>query len=204
MEGVYPLRQQIIRRRPMRKLIFSINMTLDGFIDHTAVVADDELHDRASDLLRRVDLILYGRIAYQLMAEYWPTAPTDPSLSPSVMEFANTINPIRKIVYSKTMESVSWNTRIVRAVDPEEIRALKRLPGKDILLGPGAEIAQTFMDLELIDEYRFVMQPIILGMGKRLFTDRDKRKEFSLVGQTTYHSGVVELIYQPKIAPTNS
>jgi dihydrofolate reductase len=178
-------------------------MTLDGYIDHTAVIADDELHERASELLLNADIVLYGRIAYQLMADYWPTAPSDPSLSPSVREFANTINRVQKIVYSKTMENVSWNTKIVREVDPDEIRAMKLLPGKDILLGPGASIAQTFMGLGLIDEYRFVMQPIIIGKGKRLFVDNDKRKDLLFIGQNTLHSGVVELIYQPKYEPTH-
>jgi dihydrofolate reductase len=182
----------------MRKLIFSINMTLDGYIDHNAVIADDELHERASELLRGAEIILYGRIAYQLMADYWPTAPLDPTLSPSVREFANTINRIQKIVYSKTLKNVSWDTKIARKVDPDEIRAMKLLPGKDIVLGPGALIAQTFMDLDLIDEYRFVMQPFILGKGKRLFTDNDKRKDLLFIGQNTYRSGVVELIYQRK------
>jgi dihydrofolate reductase len=181
----------------MRKLIFSTNVTLDGFIDHTAVIADDELHEKASELLRSVDVILYGRIAYQLLAEYWPTAPSDESLSPSVKEFAITINQVDKIVYSKTIENVSWNTKIVREVDPKEIRAMKFLPGKDILLGPGARIAQTFMSLDLIDEYRLLIQPIILGKGKPLFTDNDKQKDLLLIGQNTLHSGVVELIYRP-------
>ena len=96
------------------------------------------------------------------------------------------------------MENVSWNTKIVREVDPDEIRAMKLLPGKDILLGPGASIAQTFMGFNLIDEYRFVMQPIIIGKGKRLFIENDKRKDLLLIGQNTYHSGVVELVYQSK------
>jgi dihydrofolate reductase len=186
----------------MRKLIFSINMTLDGYIDHTAVIADNELHERASELLRSADIVLYGRIAYELMAEYWPTAPSDPSITPSMREFANTINSAQKIVYSKTMKTASWNTKIVREVNPDEIRAMKLLPGKDILLGPGASIAQTFMNLGLIDEYRFVIQPIIIGKGKRLFTDNDKRKDLFLIGQNTYHSGVVELIYHPRNEPT--
>jgi dihydrofolate reductase len=187
----------------MRKLIFSINMTLDGYIDHTAVVADDVLHEKATALLRGVDIVLYGRFGYPLMAEYWPAAPSDPSLSPSAREFADAINGIRKIVYSKTMERASWNTRIVREVDPDEIRALKRLPGRDILLGPGAAIARTFMALDLIDEYRLVVQPVVLGKGKRLFSDDGRRKDFLLIGKTAYRSGVVELRYQPKCDSPN-
>jgi dihydrofolate reductase len=187
----------------MRKLIFSINMTLDGYIDHTAMIADDELHERASELIKNADIILFGRITYQLMAESWPTAPSDPSLSPSVKEFAQTINGIQKIVYSKTLENVSWNTRIVREIDPVEINEMKNLPGKSILLGPGPNVARTFMKFDLIDEYRFVMHPVILGKGMPLFTDDDERKDLLLVDQFTLQSGVVELIYQRKNQPSN-
>jgi dihydrofolate reductase len=181
----------------MRKLVFSINITLDGFIDHTAMVADDELHEKATDLLRSADVVLYGRVAYQLMVDFWPTAPSDASLSKSVREFANTINEIEKIVYSKSLMMASWKTRIVNEVKPDEILALKNLPGKNILLGPGAKIAQTFIDFDLIDEYRFVIHPVLLGRGKRLFSERDKRRGLILIGQNTFKSGVEELIYRP-------
>jgi hypothetical protein len=114
----------------MKKLLFSFNMTLEGYIDPTAVIADDERHERASELLRSADTVIYGRIAYQLMADFWPAALQDPSLSPSVKEFADTINGVQKIVYSKTMKKASWNTKIVREVDPVEIRAMKLLPAR--------------------------------------------------------------------------
>lgn len=182
----------------MRKLVFSINMTLDGYIDHTAGIADDELHERASELIKTADIILFGRITYQLMAEFWPTAPSDPSLSPSVKEFAKTINGIQKIVYSKTLENVSWNTKILREIDPVEIKEMKNSPGKSILLGPGPDVARTFMKFDLIDEYRFVMHPIILGKGMRLFAETDKRTDLLLVDQYTLQSGVVELVFQRK------
>jgi len=135
----------------MRKIIFAINMTLDGCFDHTAVIADDELHEKATELFQSVDLVMYGRATYQLMEASWPSAPADRSLSPSVREFADAINKIKKIVFSKTLTRVSWNTTIFRGVDPNEINAMKRLPGKDILLGGGARIARAFMNLELID-----------------------------------------------------
>lgn len=181
----------------MRKLVFSINITLDGYIDHTAVIADDELHERAAELLLGADVVLYGRVAYTLMAEAWPAAASDETLSPSVRTFADVINKIDKIVYSKTMATASWNTRIVREVNPTEIRAMKHSPGKNILLGPGAGIARVFMDLDLIDEYRFLIQPILLGKGLRLFADNEKRKDLRLIGQNTLRSGVKELVYAP-------
>src|SRR5512136_1958405 len=103
--------------QPMRRLIFAINMTLDGFFDHTAVIADDELHEKAAQLFRSAEVVMFGRETYQLMADYWPTAGSDISLSPGVREFAHAINRIDKIVFSKTLQSVGWNTRILRAVE---------------------------------------------------------------------------------------
>ncbi len=182
----------------MRKLVFSTNITLDGFIDHTAGVADEELHEKSSELLRSGDLILFGRKAYQLMAEYWPSALADETITPSEREFANTINPMEKIVFSKTLQDVSWNTRILRGVDPSEIQALKRMPGNNLLLGPGAQIAQAFMELDLIDEYRLWIHPVILGKGIPLFRQQDQRKDLTLIGQNSFRSGVMELIYRPK------
>jgi dihydrofolate reductase len=181
----------------VRKLIFSTNITIDGFIDHTAVVADDELHERAAELIRNADLVLYGRIAYQLMADYWPIATQDPSLSKSVRVFAETINRAEKVVFSKTLTQAAWKTRILREVDPEQIREMKRQPGKDLLLGPGAKIAQAFMRLDLIDEYQFLIQPVILGRGIRLFPDAEKRVPLTLVRRHALRSGVMELTYRP-------
>jgi dihydrofolate reductase len=181
----------------MRKIIFAINMTLDGFFDHTAVIADDELHEKAAQLFRSADVVMFGRETYQLMAEYWPTAGSDPSLSPGVREFAEAINRIDKIVFSKTLQSAGWNTRIQRTLDPGEIKAMKGAPGRDILLGGGANLAQAFMNLDLIDEYRLIIHPILLGSGKRLFNNIATRKDLRLIGQDVRGSGAVELIYQP-------
>jgi dihydrofolate reductase len=181
----------------MRKLIFSINLTLDGFIDHTAMTADDELHERAEALLRSADVVMYGRVTWQLLSHDWPLMARDPSLSPSIREFGDTINRAEKIVYSRTLQEAGWNTRIARQVDPDEILAMKAQPGRDILLGPGASIARAFMDLDLIDEYQFIFHPVILGRGIPLFRESDKARELSLVRQYTLHSGVVELTYRP-------
>jgi len=131
----------------MRKLIYSTNITLDGFIDHDAVIADDELHDISSDLLSTGDVILFGRVAYELLADYWPSAPTDKALPASMRRFANTINSTPKIVYTRTMKNVQWNTKIEREVDPERIMAMKAQPGRNILLAGGASIARTFMNI---------------------------------------------------------
>jgi dihydrofolate reductase len=182
----------------MRKLIFAINVTLDGFIDHTAMIADDELHLKAASLFNRADLVLFGRVVYQLMADYWPTAPLDESISKSMKEFAVAINRIDKIVFSKTLMNATWKTKILREVDPKEIIDMKHLPGRDILLGGGAQLAQEFMELDLIDEYHFIIHPIILGKGKPLINNLKKQKDLLFIGCTQYKSGVIELTYKPR------
>ena len=184
----------------MRKLIFGFNITMDGFINHDAMIADDELHDVASELLRMGDIILFGRVAYNLLADFWPTAAGDTSLPASMREFAKVINPLPKIVFSRTMEKAGWNTTIEREFDPGRIQALKMQPGKNILLGGGASMARTFMKHGLIDEYRFLVHPIMLGQGKRLFDDGRARQDLKLTSTRVLGSGVVELVYR-KVEP---
>ena len=184
----------------MRKLIFGFNITMDGFINHDVMIADGELHDVFSELLRTADIILFGRVAYNLLADFWPTAAGDTSLPASMREFAKVINPLPKIVFSRTMEKAGWNTTIEREFDPGRIQALKMQPGKNILLGGGASMARTFMKHGLIDEYRFLVQPIMLGQGKRLFNDGRARQDLKLTSTRVLGSGVVELVYQ-KVEP---
>src|SRR5512135_315231 len=98
----------------MRKLIFQINISLDGFADHTVAIADDELHDFSTDMLNNIDTILFGRVTYQLFESYWPLAPNDPEATKSIVEFADKINAIPKIVFSNTLQDVGWNnTKLV-------------------------------------------------------------------------------------------
>jgi dihydrofolate reductase len=181
----------------MGKLVFAINMTVDGYFDHTAIIADDELHEKATELYRSVNILIFGRVMYQLMEAYWPKAVSDASLPPSVMGFANAINAAPKIVYTTTLTAASWNTTIKRQVDADEIRSMKKIYARGILLCGGAKLAHAFMDLDLIDEYRLIIHPVILGTGKPLFGSRWVRKEFRLVGRDIRKSGAVELIYEP-------
>jgi dihydrofolate reductase len=180
----------------MRNLIFSFNITMDGFIDHEALIADDELHDVASQLLRTADILLFGRVAYNLHADFWPSVSSDKTLPASMREFAEAINDLPKVVYSRTIQNVGWNTKIEKEVDPGQILEMKMQPGKDILLAGGATIARTFMYYGLIDEYRFLVHPIILGHGKRLFDNGRARQDLRLMNTRVLHSGVVELVYQ--------
>ena len=186
----------------MRKIKFSIPMTLDGYIEGSLheldwVIADDELHDFYTDLLNSADLIIYGRVTYQLMQSYWPKAASDPNTSTAMLRFANALNPMRKIVLSKTMQDAGWNTQIMRSLVPSEIEQLKAESGPDILLGGGALLAQQFMRYGLIDEYQLVVMPVAIGRGKALFKDVNNLPRMSLQSSRELKSGAVVLYYHP-------
>jgi len=138
----------------MRKLIAAMNMTLDGYCDHTAGIADDELHEHYNELMLDADLLLYGRITYQLMESYWPTIVENPTGIKAEDEFALLIDNIPKIVYSRTLQQVDWkNSTLKKEVIKEEVSELKRQPGKNMLVGsPGVIV--TCMQPGLIDEYQ--------------------------------------------------
>jgi len=180
----------------MRKLVYAINVTLDGFADHETVIADDELHDFHTGLLRSADAVLYGRGIYELLASYWPTAPDNPASTPTEIEFANAVNRIPKIVFSKTLDKVEWsNSRLVKENVVEEVMKLKKQPGKDLLVA-GLSLASSLVDLGLVDEYWLLVQPILSGGGKPLFKNLHKRVQLKLIETKTLKSGVVALHYQ--------
>ena len=153
----------------MRKVIAAINITLDGFCDHAAMIADDEIHQHYNELLSNADTLLYGRITYQLMESYWPTVVKNPTGNKPMDEFAVLIDNISKIVFSRTLKNVDWeNTKLKKEVIKEEVLELRQQPGKNILAGsPGLIVALT--QLDLIDEYQLCVHPIILGSGLPLF-----------------------------------
>jgi len=186
----------------MRKAIMSIPITLDGVIegpihDLDWVIADDELHDFYSELLSNADLIFYGRITYELMANYWPSATSDNSLPKGMARFANALNPMQKIVFSKTLENVGWNTQISKAIDPDEIKRLKSQPGRDLLLGGGASITQTFLQNGLVDEFRLLVHPVLLGKGKSLFMGISETLKMEFLSKQPLRTGVIALCYRP-------
>ncbi|MGI8952762.1 MAG: dihydrofolate reductase family protein [Chitinophagaceae bacterium] len=151
----------------MRKLIAAINMTLDGFCDHTAMIADEEIHQHYNELLSSAGTVLYGRITYQLM-EYWATVVKNPTGIKSMDEFAVTIDNIPKIVFSNTLKNVEWKTaKLAKRDIKEEVLELKQScngGSKDILVGsPSLIVALT--NFNLIDEFQLCIQPIILGSG---------------------------------------
>jgi dihydrofolate reductase len=180
----------------MRKLIAAINMTLDGFCDHTAGIADDELHQHYNELLKSSDTILYGRITYQLM-EYWRTVLNHPTGNKSMDEFAVTIDKISKIVFSHTLKNVEWESaKLAKGSLEEEVLELKRQAGKDILAGsPSLIVALT--QLGLIDEYQLCVHPVIIGKGLPLFKNINERIILKLFNTKTLGSGAIVLYYAP-------
>ena len=184
----------------MRKLIAAINMTLDGFCDHTAMIADDEIHQHYNELLSTADTLLFGRITYQLMESYWPSVVKNPTGNQSMDEFAVLIDNISKIVYSRTLNTVDWNnTKLKKEVIKEEILDLKQSHdsrSKNILVGSPSLIV-TLAQLDLIDEYQLDVQPIILGSGLPLFKNVRDRINLTLLKTKTFSCGAITLYYQP-------
>ena len=180
----------------MRNLIFAINTTLDGCVDHTKRIGDDETHEFFTDLLREVDLLVFGRITYQLMVPFWPEVAKSQSMSKASNEFARTFVSINKVVFSRTLDSAEdKNTRIVRTNPQDEILKLKQEQGKSILLG-GVSIPSQLIELGLVDEYLFVVSPIVAGEGRRLLEDVSLESlQLKLVESKIFKSGSVALRY---------
>jgi dihydrofolate reductase len=180
----------------MRKLIAAINMTLDGFCDHTAIIPDEEMHQHYADLLNNAGAVLYGRITYQLM-EYWQPMVQHPTGNKSEDDFAIAIDKIPKIVFSHTLNSVEWQSATVAQRDLKpEVSELKLQSGKDILVGSPSLIA-SLTQLHLIDEYQLCVHPVIVGKGLPLFKNISEKLILKLVKTKNFHFGAVILYYEP-------
>jgi len=180
----------------MRKVIAAINMTLDGFCDHTAIIPDEELHQHYADLLNNADAILYGRITYQLM-EYWPTVVKNPTGNKATDEFAVIMDSIPKIVFSHTLKNLEWESaKLANRAIEEEVLALRQQPGRDILIGSRSLIIE-LMNLNLIDEFQLCVHPVIAGNGLPLFENIHHRTSLKLLTTKTFNSGAVTLYYEP-------
>jgi len=183
----------------MRKVILSMVTSVDGYVegknkDISWHVWDDEMQDYMCDFLDTVDTFFYGRISYQLMLDHWPTAEKGNQGKNEDLAFARKMNEMKKVVFSRTLEESSWNARIVKENVAEEVKRLKRQSGKDMVLLAGADIAATFMEHNLIDEYRLIISPVVLGKGKLLF--KGGEHQFELVNTKTFNCGNVLLIYK--------
>jgi dihydrofolate reductase len=181
----------------MRKLIFAINTTLDGCVDHTKQFVDEEALTYNAQLLRDADLLVFGRKTYQLMVPYWPDIAKSQSETKADIEFAQTFVSKKKIVFSRSLASAeAENTRIVRTNLRDEVLKLKQEQGKDILVG-GVDIPSQLMELGLVDEYRFVVGPILAGAGRRLLegVSLPEKLQLKLVDSKFFKSGCVGLHY---------
>ena len=181
----------------MRNVIFAINVTLDGCVDHTKQLADDETHEYFTHLMREVDLLVFGRITYQLMVPYWPDIAKSQSETKADHEFARAFDSTNKLVFSRSLNSAEdRNTRIARTNLHDEILKLKQEQGKNILVG-GVSVPSQLIELGLVDEYRFVVGPIIAGEGRRLLegVSLRERLQLKLVESKIFKSGCVALRY---------
>jgi len=181
----------------MRNVIYAINLTLDGGCDHTNGVPDDELFEYSTHLVRGADLLVFGRKTYQLMVPYWPDVAKNPSETEADREFAETFVSKDKVVFSQSLESAEdKNTTIVRTNLRDEIVRLKHEQGKYILVG-GVSVPSQLIELGLVDEYRFVVMPIIAGEGRRLLEgiSLQEKLRLKLVESRIFRSGFVALHY---------
>jgi dihydrofolate reductase len=181
----------------MRKLIYGINLTADGCCDHTKGIAGVEIHKYFTDLMHDVDLIVYGRKTYELMVPYWPDVAKNQSGSKSENEFARVFDVIPKVVFSRSLQSADGNTRIIRENLADEILKLKQQPGKNISTG-GVSLPSQLIALDLVDEFYFVIHPVLAGKGRRLLADTDivEKLNLILVNSGILKSGYVALHYQ--------
>jgi dihydrofolate reductase len=184
----------------MRKIVVPMSVSLDGFFegpDHDIGwhLVDDELHEYVNEHLGAMSAFLEGRVSYQLMEEFWPTADQDPAVTGPMREFSGIWRGMPKIVFSRTLEKAGDNATVRHDVDPDEIRALKKEPGGDMALG-GADLVATFREHDLIDEYRLYVNPVLLGAGRRLFGPAESLSELRLVETRTFGNGVVMLRHE--------
>lgn len=186
----------------MRPLRYSINVTLDGCCDHRAGIPDEELHRHHAANLARADALLLGRVTYQMMEDAWRPSATGewPEwMDDWMIPFAETIDRVPKHVVSSTLDTVDWNAELVQGDLREAVERLKREPGNGLAVG-GVTLPLALADMRLIDEYEFVVQPIVAGHGPTLFAGLAERLELELVGRQELGSGAVALRYGPRRA----
>ena len=183
----------------MRPLRYSINVTLDGCCDHQVIPADEELHRYHAANLERADALLLGRVTYEMMEEAWrqTAAGTWPDwMADWMIPFARTMDGAKKYVVSATLDRVDWNSELVQGDLGEAVQQLKGEPGEGLAVG-GVTLPLALANLGLIDEYEFVVQPIVAGHGPMLFAGLSERLELKLMGRQELQSGAVALRYQP-------
>lgn len=178
-------------------------MTLDGYCDHTAGIPDEEIHQHYAKQLDDSDVILFGRITYELM-QFWQTLVENPSGEEAMDDFAMAIDKIPKIVFSHTLENTGWESaKLANKSLEETVKELKQQPGRDILVGSRSLILQ-LMELNLIDEYQLCVHPVVVGSGLPLFENVKNRTIFKFIKTKIFSGGAVTLYYEPMNKTTNS
>jgi dihydrofolate reductase len=188
----------------MRKIITTTWISLDGFIagpnqEMDWIMVEQEMGKYEGEVVNAADTLLLGRVTYQSFAGSWPHVPDNPNVSPEEKAYANRLNEMRKIVFSRTLSDVEWNnSTLLKEVVPEEITQLKQQPGGDMLIYGSASLVQILTNHGLIDEYQVLLHPVVLGGGKPLFTNIQQRQKLKLVNSRNFPSGVIGLYYQPE------
>ncbi len=190
----------------MRKIIVFNLLSVDGFFAGTDGnidwhVVDAEFNKAAVEMIKPFDTILFGRVTYQLFESYWPGAARDPATSKEDRIIANKINRMTKVVFSKTLDTVTWNnSKLIKGDIGKEVKKLKHTTGLDIVIYGSGTIVQQLANLGLIDEYRLLVNPVILGRGKPMFKEVKDKLNLKLLKTKTFKSGNVLLCYRPKRA----
>lgn len=188
----------------MRKLVVSLNVTLDGFVaaddeslDWHAPYWTDEIAETTAELLSRADTILLGRNTYQAMAAYWPFQAKCMNFPRTDIAYADMMNNYQKVILSSTMNTVWWNNSLLLKGNLQKgIARLKKQHGRDILTYGSVSLVKKLMSVNLVDEYQFWVHPVILGHGKPLFNKLKNNMSLKLVRQRVFSSGVVLMVYQ--------
>jgi dihydrofolate reductase len=184
----------------MGKLVYLMNVSLDGFVETPEhgldwTVVDDELHGWFNDRIREAGAFVYGRRLYEVMSAYWPTAEADPAATPVMLEFARIWNPKPKVVFSSTLSTVNWNSRLASGdVGPELERMRREIDGELQVAGP--TLAAQFIKRDLVDEYRLVVHPVTIGAGTPYFPPLDRPLALELFDTRRFASGAVYLGYR--------
>jgi dihydrofolate reductase len=183
----------------MGRLIYSMNVSLDGYaagpdggLDWTTI--DEEIHSWWNEQMRGADAVIWGRRVYELMVGYWPTAESDPKATPAMLEFAQVTNPKPKVVFSTTLDAVTWNGRLVRGDVATVLAALREEFAGDLVIA-GPTLAAQFVQRGLVDEYRLVVHPAIVGGGLPFFPGLERPAGLRLLQTRTFESGAIYLGY---------
>jgi dihydrofolate reductase len=180
----------------MRPLRFSINVTLDGCCDHRVGIPDEDLHRNAIANIERADALILGRVTYELMESAWRLPRPTAAWPDWMVPFAQTIDKAKKYVVSSTLDRVDWNSELLRGDLATAVQGLKRQPGNGLMAG-GLQLGRALTDLELIDEYEFVVHPVVAGHGPTLFAGLRERHVLKLVSRQEFRSGAVAMRYRP-------